>query len=159
MDLDIPPDMRLTSQYKATLGHKACHDFAKKNAAFQWVDKDLWQTKKRPKWLTAFFQRVWAPSLWLYHVRCGPEGHRAQGGGSHDHHHCHCHQRDHWFIVIIDVTFFQVFVSYNYCIGCAPPWWSKSLIYKKATLNYFCASGIKTFGGNIASSRWELKVN
>ena len=35
VDLDIPPDMRLTSQYKATLGHKACHDFAKKNAAFQ----------------------------------------------------------------------------------------------------------------------------
>ena len=35
VDLDIPPDMRLTSQYRATLGHKACHDFAKKNAAFQ----------------------------------------------------------------------------------------------------------------------------
>ena len=35
VDLDIPPDMRLTSQYGATLGHKACHDFAKKNAAFQ----------------------------------------------------------------------------------------------------------------------------
>ena len=43
VDLDIPPDMRLTSQYRATLGHKACHDFAKKNAAFQWVTTTIYK--------------------------------------------------------------------------------------------------------------------
>ena len=35
IDLDVGPDDRLCSQYRATLGHKACHSFDEKNAAFQ----------------------------------------------------------------------------------------------------------------------------
>jgi len=75
VDLDIPPDMRLTSQYRATLGHKACHDFAKKNAAFQEFE--------HPRF--GCIMSVVA----LRDIEAGEE----------------------------------VFVSYNYCIGSAPPWY------------------------------------
>jgi len=75
VDLDIPPDMRLTSEYRATLGHKACHDFAKKNAAFQEFE--------HPR-----FGCVMSVVA-LRDIKPGEE----------------------------------VFVSYNYCIGSAPPWY------------------------------------
>ena len=35
VDLDVGPEDRLCSKYKATLGHKACHSFQMRNAAFQ----------------------------------------------------------------------------------------------------------------------------
>ena len=35
VDLDVGPDDRLCSQYRATLGHKACHSFTDKNSTFQ----------------------------------------------------------------------------------------------------------------------------
>jgi len=34
VDLDVGPDDRSCTQYKATLGHKACHSFEMKNSAF-----------------------------------------------------------------------------------------------------------------------------
>ena len=35
VDLDITPEYRSCSQYRATLGHKACHHFQLRNSAFQ----------------------------------------------------------------------------------------------------------------------------
>ena len=35
VDLDVGEEARQCSQYRATLGHKACHSFERRNAAFQ----------------------------------------------------------------------------------------------------------------------------
>lgn len=35
VDLDVGPESQSCDQYRATLGHKACHSFEMKNAAFR----------------------------------------------------------------------------------------------------------------------------
>ena len=77
MDLDISPEHQLCSQYRATLGHKACHSFEKKNAVFKEFE----------------------------HPRFG---------------------RIMSVVAIRDIEpSEEVFVSYNYCVSLAPPWYQE----------------------------------
>ena len=77
VDLDIGPEYRQCHQYRATLGHKACHHFNRRNSAFQEFE--------HPR-----FGRIMS----IVAVRDIEEGE-------------------------------EIFVSYNYSVPLAPPWYQQ----------------------------------
>ena len=77
VDLDIGPEYQSCSDYRATLGHKACHSFEHKNSVFKEFE----------------------------HPRFG---------------------RIMSVVAIKDIEQNEeVFVSYNYCVSLAPPWYQE----------------------------------
>ena len=75
VDLDIGPEHQECSQYRATLGHKACHSFQQKNSVFR-----------------EFEHPRFGCIMSVVAVRDIEQGE-------------------------------EVFVSYNYCVSFAPPWY------------------------------------
>merc|ERR1712106_327662 len=77
VDLDIFPEYQLCSEYRASLGHKACHSFEHKNSVFREFE--------HPR-----FGRVMS------------------------------------VVAVRDIELDEeVFVSYNYCVSLAPPWYQE----------------------------------